>query len=104
MVTKTGTNGAHDYPSLPLQLFTAGPTERVPGLQCLSGPGMVHGSWSSAELPWTVSAFNLQALVTRPLMTLGKLYPDLLQQLVLLLRDDDRMQTISHTLQNKLSS
>jgi hypothetical protein len=45
-----------------------------------------------------------QALVTRPLMTLGKLYPDLLQQLVLLLRDDERMQPISHALQNRLSS
>ena len=44
-----------------------------------------------------------QLLVVQPLMTLWDLYPDLVQQLVPLLGNDETLQSIGHTLQDRLA-
>lgn len=47
---------------------------------------------------------SLQTLLVKPLLTLGKMYPDLLQYLLSSLEneEDQRLQALSHTLQTTL--
>ena len=58
---------------------------------------------SECGLTHTCTLSPSQLLVVQPLMTLWDLYPDLVQQLVPLLGNDETLQSIGHTLQDRLA-